>query len=204
MASAARAAGARLVGPVGLPQLRDPEGDVRVLGRGLHGYAARSRRAPGPVTANTSSARPSTSGATGRGALGLHRLGHHQGRRLAQGERVEIRLRHVLPEGQDRASPATPTSRGTTATSAATRAEGDRASGLTLREYLWREQTAPAPTPTPTPDPSATPSAPPSSPPQRPAKRGAKRPTEQATPSSRAPPPAPPAAGTEDRAEQHA
>jgi|GEM_PF-2631439 len=29
-----------------------------------------------------------------------------------------------------------------------------RASGLTLREYLWREQTAPAPTPTPTPDPT--------------------------------------------------
>jgi LAS superfamily LD-carboxypeptidase LdcB len=54
-----------------------------------------------------------------------------------------------------------------------------RASGLTLRQYLWREQNAPAPTPTPTPseqpsgepssppsaDPSAEPSAEPSSPP---------------------------------------
>ena len=38
-----------------------------------------------------------------------------------------------------------------------------RSSGLTLRQYLWREQTAPAPTPTPTPTPSSEPSAPPSS-----------------------------------------
>ncbi len=35
-----------------------------------------------------------------------------------------------------------------------------RSSGLTLRQYLWRQQTAPAPTPTPTPTP--TPSTPPS------------------------------------------
>jgi D-alanyl-D-alanine carboxypeptidase len=41
-----------------------------------------------------------------------------------------------------------------------------RASGLTLREYLWRQQTAPAPTPTPTP--SAPPSQPPSSEPSTP------------------------------------
>ena len=42
-----------------------------------------------------------------------------------------------------------------------------RSSGLTLRQYLWRQQTAPAPTPTPTPTPtsSAPPSAEPSSPP---------------------------------------
>jgi len=32
-----------------------------------------------------------------------------------------------------------------------------RASGLTLREYLWREQNAPAPTPTPTPTPTPEP-----------------------------------------------
>ena len=31
-----------------------------------------------------------------------------------------------------------------------------RASGLTLREYLWREQTTPTPTPTPSPTPVAT------------------------------------------------
>ena len=32
-----------------------------------------------------------------------------------------------------------------------------RSSGLTLREYLWKQQTTPAPTPTPTPRPAATP-----------------------------------------------
>lgn len=32
-----------------------------------------------------------------------------------------------------------------------------RASGLTLRQFLWKQQTAPAPTPTPTPDPTPTP-----------------------------------------------
>jgi D-alanyl-D-alanine carboxypeptidase len=32
-----------------------------------------------------------------------------------------------------------------------------RASGLTLRQYLWREQTTPSPTPRPTPSPSPTP-----------------------------------------------
>ena len=41
-----------------------------------------------------------------------------------------------------------------------------RASGLTLREYLWRLQNAPKPTPTPTP--TATPSVPPSSEPSAP------------------------------------
>jgi D-alanyl-D-alanine carboxypeptidase len=37
------------------------------------------------------------------------------------------------------------------------RAAAIRASGLTLRQFLWREQTAPAPAPTPTPSPSPTP-----------------------------------------------
>ena len=32
-----------------------------------------------------------------------------------------------------------------------------RASGLTLREYLWRQQEWPAPTPTPDPDPDPDP-----------------------------------------------
>ncbi len=40
-----------------------------------------------------------------------------------------------------------------------------RSSGLTLRQYLWLEQTAPAPTPTPTPTPTDQPSGEPSSPP---------------------------------------
>ena len=34
-----------------------------------------------------------------------------------------------------------------------------RASGLTLREYLWRQQTAPTPTPVPTPTPTPAPTA---------------------------------------------
>jgi D-alanyl-D-alanine carboxypeptidase len=40
-----------------------------------------------------------------------------------------------------------------------------RASGLTLRDYLWRQQTAPKPTPTPTPTTSGLPSEAPSTPP---------------------------------------
>jgi zinc D-Ala-D-Ala carboxypeptidase len=40
-----------------------------------------------------------------------------------------------------------------------------RSSGLTLRQYLWRQQTTPAPSPTPTATPSDQPSAAPSSPP---------------------------------------
>ena len=40
-----------------------------------------------------------------------------------------------------------------------TRAAKIRASGLTLRQFLWREQNTPAPTPTPRPTP--TPDAPP-------------------------------------------
>jgi len=43
-----------------------------------------------------------------------------------------------------------------------------RSSGLTLRQYLWRQQTAPAPAPTPTPAPTAVPRSPPSAPPSRP------------------------------------
>ena len=43
-----------------------------------------------------------------------------------------------------------------------------RSSGLTLRQYLWRERTAPAPTATPTPTPSDQPSSPPSEEPSSP------------------------------------
>ena len=80
-----------------------------------------------------------------------------------------------------------------------------RASGLTLRQYLWREQNAPAPTPTPTPseqpsgepssppsaDPSAEPSSPPSEEPITPesaAPAAAEPPAEQGSESSEAPP----------------
>ena len=46
------------------------------------------------------------------------RLGQHQGRPMDEEQRLEIRLGDELPQGQDRLSPATSTSRGTTATSA--------------------------------------------------------------------------------------
>jgi zinc D-Ala-D-Ala carboxypeptidase len=59
-----------------------------------------------------------------------------------------------------------------------------RASGLTLRQYLWRQQTTPAPTPTPTPKPSTLPSAPPAPTPS---------PTPSPTPKPSTPPSAPPA-----------
>jgi D-alanyl-D-alanine carboxypeptidase len=75
-----------------------------------------------------------------------------------------------------------------------------RTSGLTLRQYLWRQQTAPAPTPTPTPtpissnppseepssSPSLEPSAPPSEEPTDPASAAplAIDPTAEPTPSS--------------------
>jgi D-alanyl-D-alanine carboxypeptidase len=66
-----------------------------------------------------------------------------------------------------------------------------RASGLTLRQYLWREQTTPSPTPRPTPSPTPTPPptpAPTSSPTATP------QPTETPAPSST---PAPTAAPTQ-------
>jgi D-alanyl-D-alanine carboxypeptidase len=58
-----------------------------------------------------------------------------------------------------------------------------RASGLTLRDYLWRQQTAPVPTPTPTPSapPSTEPSVPPSTEPSVPPS------TEPSAPPSAAP-----------------
>jgi LAS superfamily LD-carboxypeptidase LdcB len=64
-----------------------------------------------------------------------------------------------------------------------------RNSGLTLRQYLWLEQTAPAPTPTPTPTPSDQPSGEPSSPPSEepsspPSEEPSSPPSEESTPPS--------------------
>ena len=60
-----------------------------------------------------------------------------------------------------------------------------RASGLTLRQYLWREQNAPTPTPTPTPTPSDEPSTPPST---EPSAEPSRPPSEEPiTPASEAP-----------------
>jgi D-alanyl-D-alanine carboxypeptidase len=57
------------------------------------------------------------------------------------------------------------------------RAAKIRASGLTLRQFLWREQNTPAPTPTPTPTPRPTPTPTP-----RPTPTPTPRPTPTPTP----------------------
>ncbi len=51
-------------------------------------------------------------------AVELQGLGHDQGRQVVEGQRLEVRLRDVLPEGQDERHVLRSTSRGTTATSA--------------------------------------------------------------------------------------
>jgi len=70
-----------------------------------------------------------------------------------------------------------------------------RSSGLTLRQYLWLEQTAPVPTPTPTATPSDQPSGEPSSPPsEEPSTEPTSPPSEEPiTPPSDAPAVQPPA-----------
>ena len=70
-----------------------------------------------------------------------------------------------------------------------------RASGLTLREYLWKQQTAPTPTPTPTPNPSPTPQPTPN---PTPTPTPTPDPTPTATPTpTPTPEPAPPEAPAE-------
>jgi D-alanyl-D-alanine carboxypeptidase len=72
------------------------------------------------------------------------------------------------------------------------RAATIRASGLTLREFLWREQNTPAPTATPTPSPKPTPSP---TPPPTPAPTPLPTPTTAPTPTA-APTPTPTPAPT--------
>ena len=85
---------------VRLPQLLDPGGDVQHVGpQGrLHEGEARVRatrplRAPAGYCARSQDARRP-------GALVLRGLGHHEGRRVAAPERLEVRLGHELPQGQ--------------------------------------------------------------------------------------------------------
>ena len=86
--------------PVGLPQLFDPEVDLRLLVARLRlqrraqvERPRRTQRAPARDHRRLPELRRI-------GALVLLRLGQHQGRCLAQEERLEVRLHHVVPEGQ--------------------------------------------------------------------------------------------------------
>ena len=104
-------------GPVRVPELLHPALDVLVLDPrlGLRGGAevqrpGRSQRAPARHDRRLPELRRI-------GALVLRGLGQEQGRGLAQEQCLEVRLRHVLPQGQDAPSPATRTSRGITGTS---------------------------------------------------------------------------------------
>ena len=88
-------------GPVRLPQLHDPEVDIRVLGTGprlRYGTQgerpARPQRAPARHDARLPQLRRLR-------AVELRRLGDNEGRRVDEGQRMEVRLRHELPEGQD-------------------------------------------------------------------------------------------------------
>ena len=100
MVRAARAAGARARRPVGLPQLFDPEVDLRLLVARLR--LQRRAQVERPRRTQRASARDHRRLPELRriGALVLLRLGQHQGRCLAQEERLEVRLHHVVPEGQ--------------------------------------------------------------------------------------------------------
>jgi D-alanyl-D-alanine carboxypeptidase len=64
-----------------------------------------------------------------------------------------------------------------------TTAAAIRASKLTPREYLWRQQTTPAPTPPPSTPPSTPPSQPPSTPPSTPPSQPPSEPPPSAPPS---------------------
>ena len=153
MASAARSAGRPVGRPVRLSQLLDAEVDVQLLGR-------RVRLLSGDQVERPRRAQRAPAGDHDRlpelrriGALVLLGLGHDQGRGVAQDQRLEVRLRHVVPEGQDDGhlllvrAVALPLRRAAVAAKI-------RASGLTVREYLWRQQTSPVPTPSPTPTPT--------------------------------------------------
>ena len=101
MARAARAAGARLAVQSAYPKLFDAALDLRVLDARLRvRRRAPIQRSGGPQRAP---ARDDDRFPELRrlGSLELRGLGQFEGRGLAQAERLEVRLRDVLPEGQD-------------------------------------------------------------------------------------------------------
>ena len=105
------------LGPVRVSKLRHAEVDIRLLGPGP-GYAVALRRAPGPATASTSSARRSTSGAMAVRRRGTTRTGErpgpgHGSRPMPGNSASSCPTRRARPPSR-----ATRTSRGTTAMSA--------------------------------------------------------------------------------------
>ena len=98
--------------PVGVPKLFDPDLDLRLLGPRV-----RLRRGPaieregGPQRASARDD-PRLQELRRVRAVELLGLGSDQGRSVVAQQRLEVRLRDVLPEGQDTRSPATPTSHG--------------------------------------------------------------------------------------------
>ena len=131
-----------------------PSGRRSTTGCASTATPSRSRRAPGPATASTSSARPSTSAGTAARRPGTTRTGARprrvRGSRPTPGSTASsCRTRRAR-----RPSRATSTSRGTTAMSGGRGRRRSARADLTLREFLWREQNA-APPPRPRPHSSA-------------------------------------------------
>ena len=179
---------------VGLPELLEPEGHVRLLGsrRRLRdrdqGECPRgAQRAP----ARNHARLPELQRV---GALELQRLGYDQGGCLAEGQRLEVRLHHVVSEGQvrrdvlrvrtvalplrgsghGREGPREQAHAARVPVEAADRATADAHADAHEPNSAAFANTAaypePTPTPTPTPDPTPTPTPDPA-----PAEAGARR-----------------------------
>ena len=105
--------------PVGLPQLCDAAGDIRLLDPRVG--LSRGTRVERPRRPQRASARDHARLQELRRlrAMELSRLGHDEGRRVAPQQRLEVRLHHVLPEGQDERDLLRRTSRGISGTSVA-------------------------------------------------------------------------------------
>ena len=154
MAGAAREAGARLGSPVGVSKLRDAEVDVRVLGP-CHGYAvalkesARAGHSEHQLGTTVdfrsyggSAPWDYTDWATTKAGAWLKANAWKYGFVMSYPKGKTSVTCYAYEPWHYRYV-------GRTARGAI------RASGLTLREYLWREQNASVPTPTPTADPDA-------------------------------------------------
>ena len=87
--------------PIGIPQLLDPEIDLRLLVARLRLQRGAQDERPGRTQRASARDHHRLPELRRIGALVLLRLGHDQGRSLAQEERLEIWLRDGISEGQD-------------------------------------------------------------------------------------------------------